>query len=180
MWQKYTCSLKKSSTTTTASSESCSATENAPGGGRGEREGKGVGCSTDKSHTFPLWCERDLKRKALHHQERLSLRSAFSTSHLNTEEEMALIMFSGVFGFGEIVSYISFMADCRWGEEGSLMSGYRKKCNFKEFVYFVLYIYLFFISLIRSLNYAWCLFYYIPPYETFTCWLLCLLFLTIS
>lgn len=38
-----------------------------------------------------------------------SLRSAFSTSCLNTEEEMALIMFSGMFGLGEMVSYISFM-----------------------------------------------------------------------
>lgn len=56
--QKYTCSLRKSSTA--ASSESCSATEKAP-----ER------ANTDKSHTFPLWCERDLKRKALHHRERL-------------------------------------------------------------------------------------------------------------
>lgn len=58
--KKCTCSLRKSSTT--ASLESCSATEKAP-----ER------ASTDKSHTFPLRCERDLKRRALHHRERLSV-----------------------------------------------------------------------------------------------------------
>ena len=56
--QRYTCSLRKSCTA--VSSESCSTTENAP-----ER------ANTDKSHTFPLWCVRDLKRKALHHRERL-------------------------------------------------------------------------------------------------------------
>lgn len=40
-----------------------------------------------------------------------SCPSAFSTSHLNTEKEMALIMLSGMFGFGGMVSSISFIGD---------------------------------------------------------------------
>lgn len=107
-----------------SSSESSSTTERAT-----------LRASADKSHTFPLWCERDLKRKALHHRERLSLRSAFSTSRLNTEEEMALIMFWGMFGFGEMVSYISFMGA---GGRGCwcwcLLTA--KKCYVEEFCSF--------------------------------------------
>lgn len=38
-------------------------------------------------------------------------QSAFSTLHLTKEEEMALIMLLGTFGFEEMVSSISFMGE---------------------------------------------------------------------
>lgn len=65
--------------------------------------------SADKSQEFPLRCERDLRGRHFI-TEKGSLWSAFSISHLNTEEEMALIMYWGMFGLGEMDSYISFTA----------------------------------------------------------------------
>lgn len=67
---------------------------------------------------------------------------------------MALIMFSGMFGFGEMVSYISFMGD---GGRGCWCGCLITTGNaaLKNFPFFP----------IRSLNYPCCLFYYPLQYE---------------
>lgn len=95
MWQRCTCSLPKSSRAT--SSEMRSAAERAPRG------------ATLINLAHFLRDVRETKRGRHFITRKGSLWSAFSTSCLNTEGEMALIMFWGMFGFGEMVSSISFM-----------------------------------------------------------------------
>lgn len=97
VWQRCTCSLPKSGRAT--SSERRSAAERAPKG------------ATLINLAHFLRDVRETKRGRHFITGKGSLWSAFSTSCLNTEGEMALIMFWGMFGFGEMVSSISFMGD---------------------------------------------------------------------
>lgn len=97
MWQRCTCSLPKSSRAT--SSERRFAAERAPKG------------ATLINLAHFLRDVRETKRGRHFITGKGSLWSAFSTSCLNMEGEMALIMFWGMFGFGEMVSSISFMGD---------------------------------------------------------------------